>query len=141
MKLEIGAVWIDPPGLEITSLPIAYTNIDAEVRIYLGDRLFFDATVCIVELANAVQRWSAADRPRPARFRFESGDDEEPNILCFERSDEGVRLSSAWQKFHADEKVSEEQLDGALRGFVREVVRRCRDDLGIDVKGWIGRAN
>ena len=136
MRIEIGGVWIDPPGLEITSLPIAYTNIDAQVQIYLGDRVFFDATVCLVELANAFHRWLAAEG-RPPEFRFESADDDEPNILGFKIGDDGVWLSSAWQRFPADVPVSAERLEAALSAFVQEAARRCRDNLNVDVEDWI----
>ena len=102
--------------------------------------MFFDATVCVVELAHAIQRWLAAEGQRVASFRFESGDDEEPNILCFRIGEDGARLFSAWQKFPSDTPVSNERLERALRAFVQEAARRCRDDLGVDVEGWIGKA-
>ncbi len=138
MKFEIGTIWIDPPGTKISSLAHAFTNIDADVRIYIGDRLFFDAQLCIVEFANAIQRWLSSQGSEPTDFRFESSDDEEPRILCLEIHDEEVRIFSAWQKFSAAEPLAGEQVVMEMQRFVQEVTRRCRDDLKIDVESWIG---
>lgn len=138
MKFEIGNIWIDPPGTQISNLPAAYTNIDGEVKITLGGRTFFDATLCVVELAGAIQRWLDTEPPRPAEFRFESSDEEEPNILSLQMSDDGVRINSAWRKFNPDQMLPTQAVSTALRDYVRQVTDRCRDDLGVDVSNWIG---
>jgi len=137
LRFEIGDIWIDPAGLDITNQAYAFTNIDADVRIYLGDQLFFDETLCIVEFANALRNWFAAMSSQQQNFRFESADDEEPNILSFETLGDSVKINSAWQKFTTSEPLAKVQVLSELERFVPDAILRCQSDLGVNVDRWI----
>ncbi len=139
IRLTFENLRIDPPGTEITSQALAFTNIEADVRVYLGGRLFLDAILLtVVEFAGVLNGWLVSGETDLTDFRFESSDDEDRNILSFGVSGQGLLMSSGWQQFGADHAIDSEQAVAELRRFVEEVVERCQAKLGLDVAGWVG---
>ncbi len=136
-RFEIGRVWLDPPGIAVTRAVDAFTNIDGDLRFYLGDKLFLHGTVCVVEFAAALERWRNGGPSRTSTFHFASADDDEPNIFSFEISDDGVRMWSGWQEFTAEEMLGVQPFEQTLMDFVEAIVERCQEDLFLDVRPWL----
>lgn len=142
LRLEFDNVRIDPPGTAITNAALASTNIEADVRIFVGDRLFVDAPVlCVVEFASVLNAWLSSQPSTLSDFRFESADDDEPNILCISVSEDGLGIFSAWQKFSTGDAIGKQQAVAELRRFVRDVARRCQSELGVNVDHWIAASS
>ena len=51
MKLELSNLQIDPAGMKIADKARAFTNIEADIRVHIGDQILFDEPmVCVVGL-------------------------------------------------------------------------------------------
>ncbi len=65
LKIEFDNLEVDPPGTVVSGRIAAYINIQADLRIHIDGRLFFDEpAVCVVELADQVRAWISSGAPR-----------------------------------------------------------------------------
>ncbi len=138
LRLEFEKLHLDPPETAISNAVYAFTNIEADLRICLGERLFVEAErLCVVEFAAVVAKWLASREDEECGFRFESADDEEPNIFSLRLGDGGFEASSGWQKFAATTPLETGQTVAELARFTHDVAQRCENELGIAVGRWI----
>lgn len=138
MKLEFSSLRIEPAGMKISDEARALTNIEADLRIHVAGRMFFDeAMICVVELADALNYWVSSVDYHSIDFRYESMDDDEPNILCLSVNGNETKIYSAWQEFDVAEPIDTNTMIAELERFVDQVIARCRNELGVEVRHWI----
>lgn len=138
MKLEMSNFKIDPTGKVIRDKAGAYTNIEANLRLYIGERLFLDfQDACIVELAGMLHKWLSSGDALLTDFQYESMDEEEKDILCFVVNGNEVKVYSIWQKFSVTEPLEMTAVIIELERFIKDVIDRCRHELAVDVSGWV----
>lgn len=138
LRTEISDLRVDPPGTEITDRTRAYVNIEAHLRIYIGDRVFLDEPMfCVVELAGMVNAWLfSADIPL-TDFQYASMDEGEPDTLCLNLDGNRTKIYSALQNFEASEPLDTKQVILEFKRFVTDVVALCRRRLELEITDWV----
>ena len=125
---------VDPPELKITEKYHLLVNIDANVKIYLGNELAFSKVLNFIELACALKEWNQSDQN--GNFTFSSMDFEEEGIIQFTRTNSGYIFSSSFSQNTPKVKVTREEVSKFSNEFFKRAKQSTKENLGIDFEKY-----
>lgn len=130
IAFRLGRLEVEPPGVKRPVDTVTSVVTDFEIDVD-GECLFSETSFPVIELAGALLRWKSVSGEGRCDFEFESMDFEEPGLMWIRREGDGWRVGSLLQEFPDLTVRSADELDRAIDGFVADLERAAREELGL----------
>jgi len=137
ITVSIENVHKDPAQAALDNLHEIYLNIEGKVVVQVDSYVYFEESLPIVEFAVALNDW--IKRPVGTSFKYESMDEEDPDIFDIKEISKGMyKLESSWQNNICEHVVSRAAIEQFVKSYTLQVREALNSNFGINFDERVG---